>query len=73
MLVLSRKPGERIVIGTNIVLMVVDVRGNKVRLAVDAPREVSVHRQELYRRIQDERRQEAQPAGVVAEGPERVK
>ena len=60
MLVLSRKRGERIVIGPNIELTVVDIRGNKVRLAVDAPRDVSIHRQEIYRRIQDESRHEAQ-------------
>ena len=60
MLVLSRKPGERIVIGPNIELTVVDIRGNQVRLAVDAPRDVSIHRQEVYQRIQDENRQEAQ-------------
>ena len=59
MLVLSRKRGERIVIGPNIELTVVDIRGNKVRLAVDAPRDVSVHRQEIYRRIQAESRHEA--------------
>ena len=60
MLVLSRKRGERIVIGPNIELTVVDIRGNKVRLAVDAPRDVSVHREEVYQRIQDENRHEAQ-------------
>ncbi len=54
MLVLSRKRGERIVIGPNIELMIVDICGNKVRLAVAAPRDVSIHRQEVYRRIQDE-------------------
>ena len=54
MLVLSRKRGERIVIGPNIELTVVDIRGSKVRLAVDAPRDVSIHRQEIYQRIQDE-------------------
>ena len=59
MLVLSRKRGERIVIGPNIELTVVDIRGNKVRLAVDAPRDVSIHRQEIYRRIQDDSRHEA--------------
>ena len=52
MLVLSRKCGERILIGPNIELTVVDIGGNKVRLAVDAPRDVSIHRQEIYRRIQ---------------------
>ena len=54
MLVLSRKCGEQIVIGPNIELTIVDIRGNKVRLAVDAPRDVSIHRQEVYQRIQDE-------------------
>jgi carbon storage regulator len=60
MLVLSRKRGERIVIGPNIVLTVVNIRGNKVQLALDAPRNVSIQRQEVYRRIQDEGRHEAQ-------------
>ena len=59
MLVLSRKPGERIVIGPNIELTVVDICGSKVRLAVDAPRDVFIHRQEIYRRIQDESQDEA--------------
>jgi carbon storage regulator len=52
MLVLSRKRGERIVIGPNIELLVVEISGNRVRLAVDAPRNVSIHRQELHRRLQ---------------------
>ena len=58
MLVLSRRRGERIVIGGNIELTVVDIGGNKVRLAVNAPRDVSIHRQEVYLRIQDESRHE---------------
>lgn len=57
MLVLSRKCGERILIGPNIELTVVDIGGNNVRLAVDAPRDISIHREEVYRRIQDEKRQ----------------
>jgi carbon storage regulator len=47
MLVLSRKRDERIVIGDNIVITVVEVRGDKVRLGIDAPSEVPVHRQEV--------------------------
>jgi carbon storage regulator len=47
MLVLSRKRDERIVIGDNIVITVVDVRGDKVRLGIEAPSEVPVHRQEV--------------------------
>jgi carbon storage regulator len=47
MLVLSRKRDERIVIGDNIVITVVEVRGDKVRLGIEAPAEVPVHRQEV--------------------------
>ena len=47
MLVLSRKRDERIVIGDNIVITVVDVRGDKVRLGIEAPAEIPVHRQEV--------------------------
>ena len=52
MLVLSRKKGERIQIGPNVVLTVVEVRGDKVRLGIDAPREVPVHRSEVFEAIQ---------------------
>lgn len=48
MLVLSRKTGESIVIRDNIVVMVIDVRGDKVRLGIEAPRDVPVHRREIY-------------------------
>lgn len=54
MLVLSRKKDERIVIGDNITILVVEIRGDKVRLGIEAPREVSVHRQEVYEAIQRE-------------------
>ena len=54
MLVLSRKSGERIVIGPNIELRVVDIGKTRVRLAIDAPQEIAIYRQEVYRRIQDE-------------------
>jgi carbon storage regulator len=47
------------VIGPNIELKVVDICGNKVRLAIDAPRDVSIHREEIYRRIENESRHEA--------------
>ena len=48
MLVLSRKRNEQIVIGENIIVTVVDVRGDKVRLGIEAPAQVPVHRQEVY-------------------------
>lgn len=60
MLVLSRQRDESIIIGDNIVVTIVDVRGDKVRLGIDAPREISVHRREVYEAIQRENQQAAQ-------------
>jgi len=54
MLVLSRQRDESIMIGDNIVITVVDIRGDKVRLGINAPVEVPVHRQEVYDAIQRE-------------------
>ena len=59
MLVLSRQRDESIIIGDNVVVTVVDVRGDKVRLGIDAPIEISVHRREVYEAIQRENRQAA--------------
>ena len=52
MLVLSRKKGESIVINDNIVVTLIDIRGDKVRLGFDAPKDVPVHRKEVYDAIQ---------------------
>lgn len=60
MLVLSRQRDESIIIGDNIVITVVDVRGDKVRLGIDAPVEISVHRREVYEAIQRENRRAAE-------------
>ncbi len=59
MLVLSRQRDESIIIGDNVVVTIVDVRGDKVRLGIDAPREVPVHRREVYEAIQRENQQAA--------------
>src|SRR5271167_2046692 len=56
MLVLSRHRDESIIIGDDIVITVVDIRGDKVRLGIAAPIEISVHRQEVYEAIQRENR-----------------
>lgn len=48
MLVLSRKPNEQILIGENVVITVVAIRGGHVRLGIDAPREIPVHRKEVF-------------------------
>lgn len=54
MLVLSRKKNESIIINDNITVTVVEIRGDKVRLGIDAPKEVSVHRREVYEAIQSQ-------------------
>lgn len=56
MLVLTRKPGERIFIGDNVSVTVVEVKGDSVRIAVDAPREVKIYRGEIYEAIIAENR-----------------
>ncbi len=54
MLVLSRQRDESIIIGDNIVVTIVDIRGDKVRLGIDAPSEIPVHRREIHEAIQRE-------------------
>ncbi len=56
MLVLTRKPGESIVIGNDVVITVLEVRGGQIRIGIDAPREVAVHRAEIYRQVMSENR-----------------
>src|SRR3954454_6128626 len=60
MLVLSRQKDETIIIGDDIEITVVDIRGDKVRLGVSAPKSISVHRKEVYEAIRNENRKAAQ-------------
>lgn len=66
MLVLSRHRDESIMIGDNVVVTIVDIRGDKVRLGIEAPTSIPVHRQEVYEAIQRENQQAAKvsPADV---------
>ncbi|MEY2725425.1 MAG: hypothetical protein RLZZ458_1292 [Planctomycetota bacterium] len=59
MLVLSRQSDEAIIIGDNIRVTIVEVRGDKVRIGIDAPRDVTVHRQEIYDAIRRDTEREA--------------
>ncbi len=54
MLVLSRRLGETLIIGDDVKITVLGISGNQVRLGIAAPKDVSVHREEVYRRIQEE-------------------
>lgn len=59
MLVLSRQRNESIIIGDDVEIIIVDVRGDKVRLGITAPKAISVHRKEVYQAIQEEKAEKA--------------
>jgi carbon storage regulator len=56
MLILTRRVGETLMIGDEVTVTVLGVKGNQVRIGVNAPKDVSVHREEIYRRIEEEKR-----------------
>jgi len=60
MLVLTRKSGEGIIIGDDIKITVVELKGGGVRIGIDAPREMKIHRQEVFDRIKQENKEAAQ-------------
>jgi carbon storage regulator len=64
-LILARRLNEQIVIGDDIRVSVVDIRGDQVKLGIEAPRSVKVYRQEVYEAIQEENRQAAQSATAL--------
>ena len=65
MLVLTRKPKQQIMIGDNIVINIVEVQGENVRIAIDAPREIKIYRGEIYRAIQEENQKAAAQLGNI--------
>ena len=64
MLVLSRKKGEAVVIGNNVTVRIIDVRGDQVRVGIDAPRSITVHREGIYRQVVEENAAAARSADL---------
>jgi carbon storage regulator len=62
MLILTRRVGETVMIGNEVTVTVLGVKGNQVRIGVNAPKDVAVHREEIYERIKREEDHESRPA-----------
>ena len=67
MLVLTRRAGESLMVGDDVVVTVLDVRGDVVRIGIKAPRSVQVHREEVYRELQRANREAASPSDLAVE------
>jgi carbon storage regulator len=68
MLILTRRAGETVMIGSDVTITVLGVKGNQVRIGINAPKDVAVHREEIYERIQNEKSGQAPAAPKESEG-----
>lgn len=67
MLVLTRRAGESVMIGNDVIITVLEARGDVIRLGIQAPRDVQVHREEVYRELQSVNREAASPTDDAVE------
>ena len=67
MLILTRRAGETVMVGSDVTITVLGVKGNQVRIGINAPKEVAVHREEIYERIQSEKAAEQADKAVGEE------
>lgn len=72
MLVLTRRAGESVMIGDDVVITVLEARGDVIRLGIQAPRDVQVHREEVYRELQESNRAAASPTEEAVHGLARM-
>ena len=70
MLILTRRAGETVMIGSDVTITVLGVKGNQVRIGINAPKDVAVHREEIYERIQSEKAAEGGAAASPDETSE---
>ena len=72
MLVLTRRAGESVMIGDDVVITVLEARGDVIRLGIQAPKDVRVHREEVYRELQAANREAASPSDEAVEALTRM-
>jgi len=70
MLILTRKPGESVYIGDDVKVTIVEIKGNQIRVGIDAPRELRIYREEIYLQILEENKLAAEGTDIAKEGLE---